>query len=118
MRITAEEAARILGCSRNHIYRLARQGRLPRNGEPQKWAQYDQEAVEALALAWLPRYRGGHGYWATRQEAADALGVSVGRVRRLVAAGRLPAVRHGRRWIFRRDQLEVVANARLARRLA
>lgn len=118
MGLTAEEAARILGRSRNHVYRLARLGRLPRDGEPQKWAQYDRETVEALSLAALPQYGGGHPYWATTDEAATILGVSTTRVRQLVAAGRLPAVRHGRRWVFRRDQLEVVANARDARKYA
>lgn len=117
MRITAAEAARILGCSRNHVYRLARQGRLPRAGKPNGWGQYDREVVEALSLVALPQLGGGHDYWATTTEAAEILGVSVERVRQLATTGRVPAVRHGRRWVFRRDQLEVVANARDARKL-
>ena len=40
------------------------------------------------------------------QEAAELLHLNVKRVQRLARAGRLPAARVGRRWLFRRDALE------------
>ena len=48
---------------------------------------------------------------------AEILGVTPNRVRQLVDRGFLPAVRHEGRWYFRRHQVEVIANAREARRL-
>lgn len=119
MRVTAAEAARILGCSRNHVYRLARQGRLPRTGAPQKWAGYNRETVETYSLQQLgARGPSGHPYWMSVSEAADILGVTPARVRQLARSGRIPALRHTRVWVFRRHQLEVVANARDARKFA
>lgn len=91
MGITAAQAARNLGCSRNHVYRLARQGRLPRGGEPHTWGRYDRATIEALSLATLGQH-GGHEYWATTAGAADILGVTPNRVRQLADLGRVPAV--------------------------
>jgi molybdopterin-binding protein len=42
----------------------------------------------------------------TAQQAAQLLHLNVKRVQSLARSGRLPAVRLGRRWLFRRDQLE------------
>jgi len=42
------------------------------------------------------------------QEAADLLHMNVKRVQSLARAGKLPAVRLGRRWLFRREQLEAM----------
>lgn len=112
--LTAAKAAEVIGCSRNHVYRLARQGRLAREGAPNKWRRYPLEAVERTALELLGG-GGGRPYWATTAEAAEAaeiLGVTSERVRQLADRGRIPAVRHRARWFFRREQLEVVANAR------
>jgi molybdopterin-binding protein len=41
----------------------------------------------------------------TAQQAADLLHLHVKRVQGLARAGRLPAVRHGRKWLFPRDRL-------------
>lgn len=112
--LTAKEAAAIIGCSRNHVYRLVNQGRLP-TVSPQKWAQLDPAEVERFSLARLPSRVRAHHYWASTTEAAAILGVSRERVHQLVAAERIPAVRHHDTWLFRRNQLEVVANAREAR---
>lgn len=43
--------------------------------------------------------------------------MTVTRVHQLVDRGFVPAVWHSGRWYFRRHQLEVVANARDARKL-
>jgi len=45
-------------------------------------------------------------------EAAERLGVSSSRVRRLVADGRLPAVRVGKTWVIREGDLRFVADRR------
>lgn len=60
----------------------------------------------------------GVSYWVTTRQAADLLGVGQTRVRQLVDHGFLPCLHtpHGR-LIFRRHQVEVIANARLSRRL-
>lgn len=70
--------------------------------------------MERVSLA---RWRPGnvHPYWATTREVATILGVNRQRVLQLVAADLVPAVRHGRRWVFRRHQLMVIGNARDAR---
>lgn len=41
----------------------------------------------------------------TTQEVADLLGITRGRVRALARNGTLPATRHGRDWLFLRDQV-------------
>ena len=119
MGLTAAEAATVLGCSVNHVYRLSRQGRLPRNGAPGTWGGYDAAVVERVSLDRLDRrVLGDHPWWVDVAEAAAILEVSRERVRQLAAHGRVPAVRHEGRWLFRRRQLEVVANARNARKFA
>jgi molybdopterin-binding protein len=47
----------------------------------------------------------------TAQEAAQLLHLHVKRVQALARAGKLPAVRHGRRWLFSRDRLTRPADA-------
>lgn len=42
------------------------------------------------------------------QQAADLLHLNPRRVQSLAREGKLPAVRVGRRWLFRREQLEVL----------
>ncbi len=56
-------------------------------------------------------------YWITGQRAADVLGVNVARLNALAVKGFIPHETHadGTR-LYRREQLEVVANAREARR--
>jgi len=41
----------------------------------------------------------------TTTEAAEILGVSQARVRQLILAGRLPAIKHGRDWMIKRSEL-------------
>ena len=59
----------------------------------------------------------GDAEWIDSAEVAEILGVTQHRVRQLVARGFLRAVRYGSRWFYRRHQVEVVANARDARKL-
>ena len=46
------------------------------------------------------------------EQAATALHLSVKRVQRLSRAGKLPAVRVGRKWLFRREALDRLLGAR------
>lgn len=51
----------------------------------------------------------------TVRAAAARLGVSPGRVRQLIAAGRLPATKHGHDWMIRPRDLAHVADRRPGR---
>lgn len=95
------KAAELLGVSKRRLDTMLRHGILP-----------------TLALGDVPAAR--EDRWITAGEAAAILGVNRQRVTQLVEAGRLPCVQPApmaRRW-FRRGQVEVIANAREARRLA
>lgn len=46
------------------------------------------------------------GEYMTTQEVADLLGLTKGRVRALARAGKLHGTRHGRDWLFIRDQVQ------------
>ena len=64
-----------------------------------------------------PRYYRGHSYWLNTTEAAEVLGVTPSRVRQLVRRGFLPVVMHAGHCYSRRQQVEVIANARESRKL-
>lgn len=51
----------------------------------------------------------------TTTEAAAALGVSVRRVRALVKAGRLPAVKFGRDWLIKQSDLAAIQDRKPGR---
>lgn len=51
----------------------------------------------------------------TTRQVAARLGVSGARVRQLIAAGRLPAAKHGRDWTIRERDLALVANRKSGR---
>lgn len=77
---------------------------------------YELEAVETAALEhYQPSaHRSDRfSYWLTSGAAAELMGVSPARVKRMVTADRLPYVTHrsGLR-LLRRHQVEVIANAR------
>jgi hypothetical protein len=85
----------------------------------QKHRTLSRADVEALALRTYP-YRKHTGdlrsYWVTGQRAADILGVNMARVRQLAYAGLIPCERHiDGTFMYRREQLMTVANAREAR---
>lgn len=114
--ISYAEASVILNRSTSWIGDRLRDGTLPRGPAHMK-ASLSRTAVEKLALElWRPRRHVAGGYWATTTEAAEILDVTSGRVRQLIACELLPAVRaSGGSWLFRREQIVVVAKGRLAR---
>jgi hypothetical protein len=82
---------------------------------------YELEAVERAALEhYQPSaHRADRfSYWLTSGAAAELMGVSPARVKRMVTADRLPYVTHrsGLR-LLRRHQVEVITNARGSRLL-
>jgi excisionase family DNA binding protein len=86
---------------------------VPMDGLPALIMQLTALAMRAAArLAQTPRPDSGAPAHSVTSEhlsmkaAAAALGISPSAVRRLEAAGELPAVRIGRRVLFRRDTLE------------
>jgi excisionase family DNA binding protein len=109
--LSAAEAARILGVRAGTVHQWVAKGVLPKSV---KWQRYglDRTDVENLALQ---RYTPGHPWFATNREAAQILGISRERVKQLVDTGRLPCVEYRGRRYFRRQQVQVIANARNAR---
>ncbi len=122
MGLTQLEAAHVLGCSVATIRKLITSGELT-SGARYRHGQLDREQVEQLAAArWKRPGRrvedDGLSYWLTTGQVADVIEVGRTRVDQLVRAGLLPFVSTpagGR--IYRREQIEVIANARLSRRL-
>lgn len=51
----------------------------------------------------------------TTTQAADILGIKQARVRQLILANRLPAKKHGRDWIIRERDLELVRIRKVGR---
>lgn len=51
----------------------------------------------------------------TTKQTAAILNVNASRVRQLILAGRLPAVKHGRDWIIKRKDLRLVADRKPGR---
>ena len=107
--ISGREAAEILGIHELSVSRLVSRGVL-RKAVPHRRIGLDRADVEQLALE---RYaHRDHPYWTTTSGAAEILGVTPNRVRQLVDRGFLPALQHMGRWYLRRQQVEVIANAR------
>jgi excisionase family DNA binding protein len=117
--ITWREAARILNRSITTIARLVAAGELSK-GPRWEHRQLSRRVVERLSLArWQPAESVREdAYWVTTHRAAELLGVHGSRVRQLAGQGRIPykTTPSGRR-LFRRQQLEVIGNARLSRRV-
>ena len=116
--VTWQEAARILDRSMTTVARLVAAGELVK-GPRWQHRQLSRRDVERLSLARWSGVTGDDSYWVTVRQAAAILGVNRSRVGQLVEAERIPfeTTPSGRR-LFRRQQLEVIGNARLARRLA
>jgi hypothetical protein len=110
----AAKAADILGmANESSVYRLAATGGLTKPKHARH--AFDRDQVEQVALQ---RYRRGHRYWASTSGAAAILGVTTNRVRQLGQRGVLPAVNRDGRHYFRRHRVEVIANARDARKVS
>lgn len=110
--ISGAEAAEIIGVTELSVAGLVMKGIVPKAVKGAKRGLSRRE-VEAVSLM---RFKPGHLCWVTTAEAAGILGVSQPRVRQLAVRGFLPVVDHEGRRFFRRAQLEVLANARRARR--
>ena len=117
--VTWQEAARILDRSMSTVARLVAAGELSK-GARWEHCQLSRSDVEQLSLArWQPAESVREdAYWVTTLRAAAILGVHRSRVRQLAVTGRIPyeTTPNGQR-LFRRQQLEVIGNARLSRRL-
>lgn len=96
--------------------RSRRRGHVPKH----KRATLSRAAVEEFALErWTRRRHVPGGYWATTGEVAELLEVTRGWVRQLAERDLLPGLRiRGKWWLFRREQITVIANARAAPLLA
>ena len=115
MGLTAVQAAEIIDATPNAVYRLVSKGAL---AKPVKH-QHGGLQLEDVEAASLQRYRPSrrHPYWCRTREAAAILGLSTTRVQQLTAEGRLPYVEQAGVRLYRRPQLEIIANARETRRL-
>lgn len=111
------EAAAVLQVHPITVAKLLRRGRLVplRKGAAR---QLSRRRVEALAVALRPSKRTRSSYFIDTRDVAGLLGVSRERVLQLTRRGFLPAVETGLRRpvrLYRRSQIQVVANARRVR---
>jgi hypothetical protein len=117
--VTLEEAGHILGVARSTVRRLILAGELVREGR-YTHRGLDRDQVERLAMRRWRRHRDPPpegSYWMTTGQVAAELGVSHARVSQLAQADRLPfRVSHNGVRLFRRRQLETIANGWLAQR--
>lgn len=104
--ITRREVQAILGIGFVRLTRLIQEGQVTRADRPSR--RYSRRQVEALATE--------RAIWLSGRDVAALLGVSRGRVDQLARADLIPYETDslGQRR-YRRTQIEVVANARLAR---
>lgn len=122
--LTQPEAAHNLGRSVQTVQRLIAAGHL-RPAVRRRHGQLDREQVEQLAARhWRPHGSGlgrtpwhETSYWVSTSQVAQLLGVGRTRVGQVVDRGFLPCMRtpDGHR-IFRRAQVQVIANSRRLRR--
>ena len=82
-------------------------------GKHRRLSQADLEALAAEVYPWLRHVHEPDTYWVVGNDAAEILGVTRARLTVLADLDRVPFVRHrnGTR-LYRRAQLETVANAR------
>ncbi len=111
------EAAHVVGCSGRTLVRYIEAGRLSA-GPPHQRRRVSRADAEALALtvrSSVVRVPGETSYWVGVREAAEVLGLSLQRVRRLARVGLVPVEQHTSSVsLFRREQLLTVANSRSA----
>ena len=108
-RISLAEAAEILGCSVETVRRHVVGDRL-HNVTVESGEAMSRAEVEGLAAQLYPWRRHVHdmrSYWVTGAQAADVLGITIGRLDQLAEARQIPFVRHeDRTRLYRRRQLE------------
>ena len=107
MEMTIFEAAAIVGCDPSEARHLVDRERA------------ELEALAVVRYPWKRHTDDPESYWVTVGQAAAILDLSVQRVKQLLDEDRLPYVPHrsGVR-LMRRQQIEVLANARLSRELS
>jgi hypothetical protein len=133
--MTWDEAASLTGCPRASLYPYVQAGRIrhrdvrARRGSLERssverfatWfraARTEREAARARAAAAKSARKGlsgppdVDGVWLDLSNAALVLGFSGQYLGRLAGEERVPAVRRGRRWWFRREDVERLAAAR------
>jgi hypothetical protein len=112
------EAARILACHRWTVAEYVKTGRLPSAGRNVRrgLSRADVEALARELYPWWDHLDDEDSYWVTAKHAKDILSVNHTRLNQLAVRGFVPFEVHvdGTR-LYRREQLEVVANARDAR---
>jgi excisionase family DNA binding protein len=116
--VSFDQAAHILAMSKRTLMQLMDTGELPTVRVRGRQGRLLHDDVETYAAAnfRLRRYSRPDSYFVTTAGAAEHLGVSRPRVIQLGDKGFLPylVARNGWR-LYRRQQIQVVANSRLAR---
>jgi hypothetical protein len=116
--VTLEQAGRILGVARSTVQLWVIAGRIQSHGrrEHRMLSQGDVEQLATLVYDWRDHLHDPTSYWVTGKDAAAVLGFSHQRLGQLAVQERVPYIQHvdGVR-LYRRAQLETVANSRDAR---
>jgi hypothetical protein len=94
--IERAEAARILGCHKWTVGTYVTTGRLRSAGKDVRrgLSRADVDALACEVYRWQDHRHDEEPYWIVGERAAETLGVNGTRVRQLVAADRIPYVRH------------------------
>jgi hypothetical protein len=112
------EAARMLACHRWTVGAYVKTGRLRSAGKNVRrgLSRTDVEAPACEVYPWWDHLDDEDSYWVTARHVKGILGVNHTRLNQLAVRGFVPFEVHvdGTR-LYRREQLEVVANARDAR---
>jgi hypothetical protein len=116
--ILQAKAARILACHRWTVAEYVKAGLLRSAGRnvPRGLSRADVEALACEVYLWWAHLEDEDSYWITAQSARRMLGVNHTRLNQLAVRGFVPFEMHldGTR-LYRRAQLQVVANARAVR---
>jgi hypothetical protein len=110
-RISAATAAHILGCSMETVRRHVAAGWLGDipYGNGRAMSRSEVEALASQLYPWRRHVHDERSYWVTGQQAADMLGITVGRLDQLSDAHHIPFVRHeDRTRLYRRRELELL----------
>jgi excisionase family DNA binding protein len=113
-----DQAAHILAMSKRTLMQLMDSGELPTVRGRGRQGRLLRDDVETYAAAQFQfrRYRRSDSYFVTTASAAELLGVSRPRVIQLGDKGFLPYLVACNGWrLYRRQQIQVVGNSRLAR---
>lgn len=119
--VSLDHAAHILAMSKRTLVELMDNGELPTVRGPGRQGRLLLADVEAHAVAHFRarRYRGPDSYFVTTAGVAEVLVTSRPRVIQLGNKGFLPYLVACNGWrLYRRHQIEVIANSRTARGLA